>query len=28
MGKLMEVYDKAHPRSFRNVGRKSKEEGK
>ena len=23
MGKLMEVYDKAHPRSFRNVGRKS-----
>jgi len=25
MGKLMEVYDKAHPRSFRNVGRKSKE---
>jgi integrase/recombinase XerC len=28
MGKLMEVYDKAHPRSFRNVGRKSKEERK
>jgi integrase/recombinase XerC len=28
MGKLMEVYDKAHPRSFRNVGRKSKEGGK
>jgi integrase/recombinase XerC len=28
MGKLMEVYDKAHPRSFKNVGRKSKEEGK
>jgi len=26
MGKLMEVYDKAHPRSFKNVGRKSKEE--
>jgi integrase/recombinase XerC len=25
MGKLMEVYDKAHPRSFRNVGRKNKE---
>jgi integrase/recombinase XerC len=25
MGKLMEVYDKAHPRSFRNAGRKSKE---
>jgi integrase/recombinase XerC len=25
MGKLMEVYDKAHPRSFKNVGRKSKE---
>ncbi len=25
MGKLMEVYDKAHPRSFRNVGRKSKD---
>jgi integrase/recombinase XerC len=25
IGKLMEVYDKAHPRSFRNVGRKSKE---
>jgi integrase/recombinase XerC len=25
MGKLMEVYDKAHPRSFRNVGRKTKE---
>jgi len=25
MGKLMEVYDKAHPRSFRNMGRKSKE---
>ena len=24
MGKLMEVYDKAHPRSFKNVGRKSK----
>jgi integrase/recombinase XerC len=28
MGKLMEVYDKAHPRSFKNVGRKSKGEGK
>jgi integrase/recombinase XerC len=28
MGKLMEVYDKAHPRSFKNMGRKSKEEGK
>jgi integrase/recombinase XerC len=28
MGKLMEVYDKAHPRSFKNVGRKSKEERK
>jgi len=26
MGKLMEVYDKAHPRSFKNVGRKHKEE--
>jgi len=26
MGKLMEVYDKAHPRSFKNVGRKSKED--
>lgn len=25
MGKLMEVYDKAHPRSFRNVGQKTKE---
>jgi len=25
MGKLMEVYDKAHPRSFKNVGHKSKE---
>jgi integrase/recombinase XerC len=25
MGKLMEVYDKAHPRSFRNLSRKSKE---
>jgi integrase/recombinase XerC len=25
MGKLMEVYDKAHPRSFKNVSRKSKE---
>jgi len=25
MGKLMEVYDKAHPRSFRNVSRKNKE---
>jgi len=25
MGKLMEVYDKAHPRSFKNAGRKSKE---
>ena len=25
MGKLMEVYDRAHPRSFRNLGRKSKE---
>jgi integrase/recombinase XerC len=25
MGKLMEVYDKAHPRSFKNVGRKDKE---
>jgi integrase/recombinase XerC len=25
MGKLMEVYDKAHPRSFKNVGRKSKD---
>jgi integrase/recombinase XerC len=25
MGKLMEVYDKAHPRSFKNVGRKNKE---
>jgi integrase/recombinase XerC len=28
MGKLMEVYDKAHPRSFKNVGRKSKEDKK
>ena len=28
MGKLMEVYDKAHPRSFKNVGRKSQEERK
>lgn len=28
MGKLMEVYDKAHPRSFKNVSRKSKEERK
>jgi integrase/recombinase XerC len=27
MGKLMEVYDKAHPRSFRNIGRKSKGNG-
>jgi len=27
MGKLMEVYDKAHPRSFRNVSRKSKGNG-
>ncbi len=27
MGKLMEVYDKAHPRSFRNVSRKSKSNG-
>jgi len=26
MGKLMEVYDKAHPRSFKNVGRKNKED--
>ncbi len=26
MGKLMEVYDKAHPRSFKNASRKSKEE--
>jgi integrase/recombinase XerC len=26
MGKLMEVYDKAHPRSFKNVGRKGKED--
>jgi integrase/recombinase XerC len=25
MGKLMEVYDKAHPRSFKNVSRKSEE---
>jgi integrase/recombinase XerC len=25
MGKLMEVYDKAHPRSFKNLNRKSKE---
>jgi len=25
MGKLMEVYDKAHPRSFKNVSQKSKE---
>jgi len=25
MGKLMEVYDKAHPRSFKNMSRKSKE---
>jgi len=25
MGKLMEVYDKAHPRSFKNVSRRSKE---
>jgi integrase/recombinase XerC len=25
MGKLMEVYDKAHPRSFKNVNQKSKE---
>ncbi len=25
MGKLMEVYDKAHPRSFKNASRKSKE---
>ena len=25
MGKLMEVYDKAHPRSFKNVGRKGRE---
>jgi integrase/recombinase XerC len=25
MGKLMEVYDKAHPRSFKNMGRKSKD---
>ena len=25
MGKLMEVYDKAHPRSFKNVGRKGKD---
>jgi integrase/recombinase XerC len=28
LGKLMEVYDKAHPRSFKNVGQKSKEERK
>jgi integrase/recombinase XerC len=28
MGKLMEVYDKAHPRSFKNVGQKSQEERK
>jgi integrase/recombinase XerC len=27
MGKLMEVYDKAHPRSFRNVSRKYKGNG-
>ena len=27
MGKLMEVYDKAHPRSFRNVSRKHKGNG-
>jgi integrase/recombinase XerC len=26
MGKLMEVYDKAHPRSFKNVGHKGKED--
>ncbi len=26
MGKLMEVYDKAHPRSFKNAGRKNKED--
>jgi integrase/recombinase XerC len=26
MGKLMEVYDKAHPRSFKNAGRKSEED--
>jgi integrase/recombinase XerC len=25
MGKLMEVYDKAHPRSFKNLGRKKEE---
>jgi len=25
MGKLMEVYDRAHPRSFKNVGQRSKE---
>ena len=25
MGKLMEVYDKSHPRSFKNVGRKARE---
>lgn len=28
MGKLMEVYDKAHPRSFKNLSRKSNEEGR
>lgn len=28
MGKLMEVYDRAHPRSFNNVGQKSQEERK
>jgi len=28
MGKLMEVYDRAHPRSFKNVGQKSQEERK
>jgi integrase/recombinase XerC len=28
MGKLMEVYDKAHPRSFKNVGQKSQDERK
>jgi integrase/recombinase XerC len=26
MGKLMEIYDKAHPRSFRNMGPKSKDD--
>jgi integrase/recombinase XerC len=25
MGKLMEIYDKAHPRSFRNMGPKNKD---